>query len=110
MSTKHAQIQRTNFFFGGAERRAELLAEPACACNPCACGVCDQCKCKCDCPACVPGDTVSQVGRALQNGTLTAASLAIGVAAGIASDQAKSIANSVDSTFNSGISAVNSVG
>lgn len=56
MSVIHGQIQRTNYFAGGARKREELLAEPACPpCGSCDCGECAEYECaQCSCPNCWP--------------------------------------------------------
>ena len=106
---KDAQIQRTDFFFGAAEKRAEFLAEPACDCGACSCPACSMYDCTCDCPACVPNDTVSQVENAIMLGAAFATSVAAAAAAGLASTLLMSPVSSASSTAHNGWHAGTSV-
>jgi hypothetical protein len=102
MSTQLAQIQRTDFFFGGVERRAELLAEPACDCGDCDCPECTKFACSCSCPACTPGDDASKVEQDLLKSGSLGTSVAAAAAASLASKIAMGTLKTGSSTYHTG--------
>jgi hypothetical protein len=104
---KDSQIQRTDFFFGGAERRAEFLAEPACNCGQCSkCPDCSQYDCSCnDCPPCGETDDWGKVEQAVMLGSIGGTSMTAAAAAGLASTIAMGTIGDGDSAAHTGYHA-----